>query len=159
MKIAFIGHRNIVRTRELCDRLRRVVELLIEKDGADTFLFGSRGDFNSLCYEVVTELKEKYSHIRRVYVRAEYEYINRDYADYLHTLYEESFFPSEVHGAGVLSYIRRNEFLIDMCNVLVVYCDMNYNPQTGTGSGTKRAVAYAERKNKRIINLFCYCGS
>ncbi len=157
MKVAFIGHRNIERTQELRECLTQTVESLIVNENADIFLFGSRSAFNDLCYEIVTELQNKYGHIKRIYVRAEYEYIKKEYIDYLSSLYEDTFFPIEVHGAGVLSYIKRNRVMIDMCDVLVAYCNQDYAPPTRVRSGTKTAVEYARSKHKRIINLFAIC--
>ncbi len=152
MTVAFIGHRKIKQAETLRVRLADVVTELIEK-GADTFLFGSRGDFNSLCYEIVSQLKEKFPHIRRIYVRAEYDY-NEKYTKYFLTSYEETFFPDKVRGAGRLSYVIRNQIIVDMCDVLVTYCDMEYKPSTGTKSGTIQATLYAQQKKKQIINLF-----
>ena len=154
MKVAFIGHRNVEKTQALRDKLMRVSEKLIVNEQADTFLFGSRSEFNNLCYEVVTELCKRYSYIRRIFVRAEYEYVNKDYMEYLLENYEDTFYPQSVHGAGVNSYIKRNQVMIDMCDALVAYFDENYIPQTKTKSGTKIALNYARKKNKRVINLF-----
>ena len=55
------------------------VENLILNHDVEIFLFGSKSEFNSLCRDVVTELKGKHPHIKRVYVRAEYEEISEDY--------------------------------------------------------------------------------
>jgi len=154
MNIAFIGHRKIERTKTLKDRLTQLVEKLIVKDGADTFLFGSRSEFNDLCYEVVTELQDEFEHIRRIFIRAEYEYIDKPYYEYLLSLYEDTFYPAQVHGAGKLSYVKRNQVMIDMCDLLVAYCDKGYEPTAKTNSGTKIAVDYARKKNKTVINLF-----
>ena len=170
MTVAFIGHRNVVQTEALEERLTKVVTTLIEKENADTFLFGSKSKFDDLCYVVVSRLKETYSHIKRVYVRAVYEYVDKDYADYLLTFYEKTFFPDKVSGAGAKSYVVRNQVMIDMCDVLVTYCDTNYTlPKKKTGnimfdvikerkkkSGTIVAVAYAQKRNKHIINLFAH---
>ena len=59
----FIGHRKIERTKELEDRVFNLVEDLIQNSNVDTFLFGSRSEFNDLCYEIVSFLKEKYPNI------------------------------------------------------------------------------------------------
>lgn len=69
----FIGHRNINETEELKSKLCEIIEKLIVENSVDTFLFGSKSRFNSLCQETVTQIKEKYPHIKRVYVRAEYQ--------------------------------------------------------------------------------------
>lgn len=153
MKVAFIGHRTIEYSDELRNRLTEAVEGLIVRENADTFLFGSKSEFNDLCHDVVTELKEKYEDIKRIFVRAEYEYIDRSYIEYLSDFYEDTFYPSQVHGAGSRAYIVRNKVMIDMCDVLIVYFDSGYSPQTMTRSGTGISFDYAKKKNKRIINL------
>ena len=68
----FFGHRTINETEGLRTKLIEIIEKLIKDEKVDTFLFGSKSRFNSLCFEIVTEIKEKYPHIKRVYVRAEY---------------------------------------------------------------------------------------
>ena len=74
--VCFLGHKTIDETEELKSKLIEIIEKLIEDEKVDTFLFGSKSRFNSLCLELVTEIKEKYPHIKRVYVRAEYPNIN-----------------------------------------------------------------------------------
>jgi len=152
MKVAFIGHRTIADEKAVAERLRKVVKALI-KDGADEFLFGSKSRFNDICYEVVTELKHEFRYIRRIYVRAEYEFAPQWYINELLSHYESTLYPDCVHNAGVKSYIKRNRFMIDKCDTVVVYYDKNYEPSHGN-SGTMLAVTFAERKNKRVINVF-----
>jgi len=67
----FFGHREINETEELRTRLCGIIERLIVDEKVDTFLFGSKSRFDSLCLELVSEIKEKYPHVKRVYVRAE----------------------------------------------------------------------------------------
>ena len=63
---SFFGHRATEQTEELKQKVRETVERLIVEEGVDTFLFGSRSNFDELCHIVVTEIKEKYPHIRRI---------------------------------------------------------------------------------------------
>ena len=72
MKACFIGHRIIEKTEELKSSLKETVITLINK-GVTAFLFGSMSEFDTLSWEVVTELKKEYSYIKRVYVRAAYQ--------------------------------------------------------------------------------------
>lgn len=71
----FFGHRKIEVTDELVSCLKDIVEDLIVEKKVNTFLFGSKSQFDKLCLEVVTEMTKKYPHIRRIYVRAEFPYI------------------------------------------------------------------------------------
>ena len=153
MKVAFIGHRKIEKTETLKQKLRDIVSSLIEKENADTFLFGSKSEFNDLCYEIVTKLKESYPYIRRIEVRASNEYLAQMYIDITLKYYEETLFPEKVSGAGYRSYIKRNQAMIDMCDFLITYYNKEYQPLSGKTSGTRKAVEYAVKNNKRIINL------
>ena len=72
MKVAFIGHRKIEKVEEVMQRVVKIVTKLIN-EGADTFLFGSRNQFDEMCYKVVTELQKNYPYIIRVEVRASSE--------------------------------------------------------------------------------------
>ena len=152
MTIAFIGHRNITVSKELENSLRDLIVNLIIQNNADTFLFGSRSEFNSLCYDVVTELKKAYPHITRIYVRAEYEYINDEYTEYLLSRYENTFYPPQIKNAGKKVYIERNKIMIDMCDILVTY--YNRNILVNRSSGTHIAITYAQRKKTHICNIY-----
>jgi hypothetical protein len=65
MTCCFIGHRKIKHKKELVSRLRDNICYLLEQ-GVATFLFGDHSEFNTLCYEVVSELREVYPKIRRM---------------------------------------------------------------------------------------------
>lgn len=148
----FIGHREIEETEELKGHLYETIENLITKEKVNTFLFGSKSGFNSLCYTCVTDLKEKYPFIRRIFVRAEYPVINDDYLKYLHQFYEGTYYPNSVMGAGKAAYIKRNCKMIDESDFCVFYYNERNFPQK-RNSGTKIALDYAKRKAKNIFIL------
>ena len=68
----FFGHRKIEASDGLKTILYEEIEKLITVDGIVTFLFGSKSQFDNLCYKIVTELKSKYPDIRRI-SRKQYE--------------------------------------------------------------------------------------
>ena len=118
----------------------------------DTFLFGSKSRFNDLCYELVTEHKEKYPYIKRVYVRAEFPIINENYKEYLLERYEDTYYPQKIIGSGKASYIERNYEMINNSKYCIVYYDESYAPTTRK-SGTEIALNYAIKQGKEIIKL------
>lgn len=165
MKVCFIGHRTIEKNEELISLLREMVVELIRK-GVTTFLFGSKSVFNDVAWEVVTRLKDTYPYIKRVYVRAAYQHVSKSYEEYLLKLYEETYFPVKVENAGKSSYIKWNYEMIDKSTYCVFYYNEKYSPlvkrtskgtmllQSRRNSGTKIAYEYAQRKKKKIINLY-----
>ena len=154
----FIGHRKINETEELKQKLTEVIENLIVHENVDTFLFGSKSEFNDLCRYTVTELKKKYPDIKRIFVRAEYPYINDDYRDYLLQFYEDTYYPEKVLNSGKASYVKRNIEMIDNSKFCVMYFDETYSPNN-RNSGTKIAYEYVVGKRKRVINVMYSFGN
>ena len=148
----FFGHRTINETEELKSKLNEIIEKLIADENVDTFLFGSKSRFNSLCLELVTVIKEKYPHIKRIYVRAEYPDINEQYTNYLLESYEDTYYPEHIIGSGRAAYVERNYEMIDNSRFCIVYYDESNAPTTRK-SGTKIALDYAIKKTKQIIVL------
>lgn len=160
----FFGHRRIEITPDLQRKLYDVIEALIVADGICTFLFGSKSQFNDLCLETVSRLKEKHPYIRRIYVRAEFPVINDSYRSYLLQRYEDTYYPERMVRAGRSAYVERNREMIDKSNICVVYYRTDYLPMRQKNSlrdqvdhqpksGTKLAHDYAIRKGLKILNL------
>jgi len=158
----FFGHRKIADTEQLREKLFKIIEGLIIHNHVNVFLFGSRSDFDKLCLAVVAELKDKYPHIRRVYVRAEFQYIDDDYKAYLLQSYDDTYYPEQISGSGRAVYVERNYIMIDRSDICVVYYDEDYQPPKRKNSrrdiipyqpksGTKIAYEYAQKKKKVII--------
>ena len=148
----FFGHRTINETEKLKERLCEIIEKLIVDEKVDTFLFGSKSLFNSLCFELVTEMKEKYPHIKRVYVRAEYPYISEHYKEYLLESYEDTYYPEKILGSGRAAYVERSYEMITKSHFCIVYYNEHHSPTTRK-SGTKIDLKYAVKQGKQIINV------
>jgi len=145
----FIGNKNMTPTDELITMLTKRIETLITDRGVGTFLFGSKSRFDDLCLELVTRLKQKHPHIKRVYVRAEYQYIDDDYMSYLLTLYDHSYYPDRVH-PGRAAYVQRNQVMIDSSDICIFYHHPSSAPNARR-SGTSIALNYAVKRKKEII--------
>ena len=163
--VCFIGHRKIEDTPELRERLQDILLDLVE-NGTVNFIFGDHSAFDSLCYELVTELKEKYPVIKRINFRKDYEDTDDYTMQFLIKGYEESICPKGVGSAGRAGYIERNRAMIDKSDVCIFYYDENYLPTRRKTSrhdltdyqpksGTAAAYDYALKKKKQICNLFC----
>jgi uncharacterized phage-like protein YoqJ len=147
---SFFGHRTINETEELKTKLYKTIERLIVNEKVDTFLFGSKSRFNDLCLQLVSQLKEKHPHIKRIYVRAEFPHISDDYKAYLLQNYEDTYFPSKAMGAGKTVYIKRNQEMIDKSRFCIIYYHHDCFP-TNRKSGTQIALDYAIKQKKKII--------
>ena len=164
-RVCFIGHRKIVVTEDLKNNITEYIEYLINDKNVNIFLFGSNSQFDDLSYEIVSNLKEKYPDIKRVYVRNCYEFISDKYEKYLLDEYEETTYPEECKNSGKLSYVKRNQAMIDQSDFCVLYYDENYLPPKRKKanadlldyqpkSGTAVAYNYALQKKKQIKNFY-----
>lgn len=179
MVVCFIGHRTVTDTLQVKIRLTETVVNLIA-DGAETFLFGSRSDFDTLCWEVVSELKKQYTNIKRISHNAPHETAFTSIEE--RQLYEQIYLQltgNEVHfkdydyavnsqkciNSTKNTYIMRNQEMIDKSDVCVFYYNKDYLPPKRKQSkrhvlsyqpqsGTAIALTYAKQKKKKIINLF-----
>ncbi len=160
----FFGHRKIEYTKELEKSIYDTAEGLIQNENVNTFFFGSKSEFNTLCLNVVTKLKDIYPQIKRTYIRAEYPYITDSYRAYLLKSYDDTYFPEKAINAGKASYAERNQEMIDKSDFCIVYFKEDYLPPMRKNSkhdltayqpksGTKIAHDYAKRKGKIIINI------
>lgn len=161
----FWGHRKIKISDELRIKLYNTIERLIVYDSIDTFLFGSKSQFDELCHQTTSKLKSQYPHIKRIYVRAQFPYITKEYKEYLLKSYEKTYYPSQIIKAGKAAYVERNYEMINKSKFCVVYFDNEYLPPMRkkgiydladyqSKSGTKIAYDYAVKRKKTIINLF-----
>ena len=179
MVVCFLGHRKITNAEQIKTRLIEIVSNLIS-NGVDTFLFGSRSDFDILCWEVVTDLQEQFPHLKRISYNAHHEtaFTSKEerescekffsqmakcevhYADY-----EESVSSKKSINANKNAYIMRNQEMIDASDVCVFYFNKDYLPPKRKApnkflpdyqpkSGTAIAFAYAMQKKKHIINIY-----
>ena len=150
----FIGHRKTDKSIEFKNKVYCVIKKLINS-GFETFLFGSKSEFDNLCYGIVSDMKTKYPNIKWVYVRAEYPDIDQENIDYLLKNYEETYYPDKIRNSGRAAYVERNRYMIDISSVCVFYCVDNYTPPKKAkkaNSGTKIAYDYAVHKKKNVIN-------
>ena len=179
MVVCFWGHRTITDKEQVRAKLLNVISALVEK-GADTFLFGSKSDFDFLCWEVVTKLKEQYPSLKRISYNAphetsftskeEREHNERFFSEMLHREvlcadYEKSVNSLKSIGANKSAYIMRNREMIERSDVCVFYYNKDYLPPKRkqskrsavdyqSKSGTAIAFAYALQKKKIILNLY-----
>lgn len=179
MIACFIGHRTIVNAEQLKIRLTETVLKLIE-NGVDTFLFGSRSDFNSLCWEVVTDIQTQFPNIKRISYNAPHEAaitskeerlkFEKFYSEMLkHEVhfadYDDAVNSQKSIKANKNAYIMRNQDMIDNSDVCVFYYNKDYLPPIRKSSnkflpdyqpksGTAIAYAYAVQKKKEIYNMF-----
>lgn len=180
---SFFGHRKIKDTISLRNRVKNVIVNLIEHFGVSVFLFGSRSEFDTLCHEIVTDLRDKYPYIKRkAYTcrsetcileneREKWEEIYSHFEKRPVTLLgvEEEVEHKTKYTAGKAQYIERNQAMIDGSDYCLFYFNPCYQPprrkysKHSIGdyqpkSGTQLAFDYANQRKRAgkeltIINV------
>ena len=139
MVVTFCGHRDVICSDDLKRQLKFVLcDLILE--GADTFLLGGYGTFDSMAAMAVRELKSTYPHIRSTLVLA---YLDRDYNA---ELYDDTIYPPLERVPLRYAISQRNRWMVDTANVVVSYVIHSYG-------GAATTLRYAEQKKKRVIHL------
>ncbi len=179
MIVCFIGHRNIENAEQIKNQLKEVVTNLI-LNGADTFLFGSKSDFNHICWSVVTNLQSQFPSLKRIKYNAPHEiaFTSKEdrvcyeklFSKFAHkeaafSDYEEDVDCKKSFHANKNVYIMRNQEMIDNSDICVFYYNENYLPPVRKSSkkqfiahqpksGTFIAFEYAIKRKKKIINMY-----
>ena len=104
-----------------------------------------------MAHSVVTSIKNEYKFLKRIYVRAEYPYIDDTYKNYLLGNYEYTYYPKSVLKAGKSVYIKRNYEMIEKSQFCIIYHETDC---FGRKSGTDIAYKYAKKKNIIIKNVY-----
>ena len=162
---SFFGNRDTAQTAELKQKITKTVKELIEKEGVDTFLFGSRSKFDELCHIVVTELKENYPYIHRIAYLCKHETAclvgaGMDLSKKIKKIigreidvqeYEEIKKCNKVNSARKAAYVERNQWMIDDSDFVIVRFDeMRMADKI---SGTALAYEYAKRKKCKVFKI------
>lgn len=107
--------------------MRDSICYLLEQ-GVAIFLFGDHSEFNTLCYKVVSELREVYPQIRRIHYRTDYPDADAYTMQFLLDGYEDSICPDGVAAAGKAAYVERNQAMIRASDFCVFYYNNEYLP-------------------------------
>lgn len=149
--LCVFGHRNMTFTEQDEIDLYKLFEDFIVNKRVGIFNFGGFGDFDDLAHKVASKLKEKYPFIKRVYICEDYKFISRPHKrpKWLKDEdYEEITYLDLNFDYWYTRIYYRNCEIIDRSDICVFCVD-----ETVEYSGAKKALEYAKRKKKEIINV------
>lgn len=109
------GHREVM--HNIRTRLTAIIEKLITEEGVTEFYVGNQGQFDSMVYSVLKELKAKYPQIRYTVVLAYMpdEYIKEVYG-------EDTLFPDGMESVPKKFAIsKRNDWMIQQSGFAMYY--------------------------------------
>ena len=137
--VTFCGHKEIADTSTVRVAVDETLRGLVA-EGADYFLLGGYGGFDSLAAHVVYDLKRDNPQIHSTLV---IPYLNRDYDT---KLYDDTTYPPLEGVPLKFAISKRNEWMVAQADVVVAYVQHSWG-------GAAATLRYAESKHKRIIRI------
>ena len=143
--VSFFGHREIQNHREIDERLEPILKELIRSKPFVSFLIGRSGEFDEYAASIIKRVQKAVGKescelsLVLPYPVADLEYYEK--------YYDNVILPDAVCGAHPKSAIgRRNRWAVEQSDLVIV----NVGHAKG---GAYTAMKYAERLQKKIINL------
>ena len=146
--VTFCGHRDVFPNEEVRHLLNDAIEAEIQI-GAEQFLVGGRGEFDSMAAAAVRVAKKRHRDKKiQLYLVEPYmrEGINRDRA-YYESLYDGIIIPQElldVHPKVAIT--KRNRWMCERADCLIAFVQRDFG-------GAYQTLKYAKKTGIRIANL------
>ena len=139
MIVTFFGHKDATETKEISSKLANILRRLIA-EGADTFLLGGYGRFDSFAARTVKNIQKEFPHIRSTLVIP--------YPDFKFSpdLYSDSVYPPLENVPRKFAISHRNKWIVNNADVIISYVSHNWG-------GAAAATRYAKRRKKRVISI------
>ena len=148
MTVTFFGQSTVTDFTDIKELLYQTVKNLIADEDKVTFYLGGYGDFDNIAARVCRELKSEHKQIEVVlvtpYLTPSQQKKIREMED--RRLYDASVYPPLENVPPRLAIIKRNEWMAESADMILAYVKYSHG-------GAFRAVTYAQRKGKKIINL------
>ena len=148
MIITFLGHSSLNKCDELFELIKVTILNNIDKDEKNVFYCGGYGNFDEMCREASYDLKKDFENIEVVFVSP---YFNLQQQSKINDLikagvYDLAIYPELEKVPLKFAICYRNQWMIEKADLIISYVDREYG-------GAYKALSYAKRKQKRIINL------
>lgn len=144
-KISLFGHREINDLRDLENKLIPIIKELIRKKAFVSFLIGRNGEFDEYTASLIKRIqRQEGKETSEMSLVIPYKLANLEYYE---KYYDNIIIPEKLYGAHPKSAIElRNRWMVEVSDLVIVYVE-NEN------GGAYKAMKYAEKLNKNIINL------
>lgn len=143
MICAFFGHRNLLLSSDIKEKIEREIRRLIEEEHVTEFWVCRQGNFDLFVHHCVRTLKLEYFPFITIYEICAYHPTENFSSSSLFT----AILPEEVSLTfSKFAVLKRNDYIIKNADIFVCYVDTTYG-------GAFKAMEKAKKAGKRIINL------
>jgi len=149
MTIAFFGHRSL--PLALHDLSKDILQAILENvndDEKTVFYCGAYGDFDAAAAHVCHAFCLSHPTCCTAYITPYMPTCHQQKIAHIKSqgLYDCIIYPPLEHIPPRLAIIKRNEWMIDAADLIIVYVEYTYG-------GAYQCLKYARKTGKRIINL------
>ena len=148
MIIAFSGHSVVLFRDKIKQTVKEQIRNYAVKGEKIICYLGGYGDFDNICARACKELKEECPHIELVYITP---YISLSEQAKIKAMqesgeYDSSIYPPIENVPPKFAISKRNEWMMASADLIIAYVEHNFG-------GAYKALKFAERKKKKIINI------
>ena len=145
MIITFFGHSNCLFNDDIKKQLKNILLDEIIKNPTCKFYLGGYGDFDVLCLRTLKDLKATFPEIELIFITP---YLDKSYSklDFAKNHYDDIIFPPIESVPRKFAILKRNEWMVEQADLVIAYVKYSWG-------GAAKALEYAKRKKKRIINI------
>ena len=145
MIITFCGHSNCLFSDEEKEKLKQLLIKEIRKIPTCKFYLGGYGDFDSLCFRTLRELKKDFPEIELLFITP---YLDKNYSklELAKSYYDDVIFPPIESVPRKFAILKRNKWMVDSADLVIAYVKYSWG-------GAAKTLEYAKRKKVPIINI------
>ena len=144
--VSLFGHREIHDLKRIEEQLISMIKEIMQAKSYVAFLIGRNGEFDEYAASVIKRLQKDFGKERfDITLVLPYTVANLEYYE---KYYDHIILPESVHGAHPKSAITlKNRWMIEQSDLVIVWVERE-------NGGAHKAMKYAEKLNKRVVNLY-----
>ena len=148
MIITFFGHSSIASYRMVGEIVKDIIRKNTSPSETISFYLGGYGDFDEICASACRELRIEHRSVELIYVTPYMDLRGQSRIKELlkNDLYDISVYPPLKGVPLRFAISKRNEWMARKSDLVIAYVKHNFG-------GAYKAVEFAKRNGKRIINV------
>lgn len=146
MVITFVGHRDFIKTNNIEQNLLFLLEAFATKSEELYCYCGGYGNFDHFAARCVKHLQEYHSNIHSCLIIPYLTLKFQEQINIFQEYYDEIIYPPLENTPKKLAIIKRNEWMIDRCDIIISYIRR-------TWGGAAQTIQYAKQKQRLICSL------
>ena len=144
--VSLFGHREIHDLKRIEEQLILIIKEIMQIKSYVAFLIGRNGEFDEYAASVIKQLQKDFGK-ERFDITLVLPYTVAD-LEYYEKYYDHIIVPESVYGVHPKAAITlKNRWMVEQSDLVIAYIERDEG-------GAYKAIKYAEKLNKKVINLY-----